>query len=68
MRIDQSREDDLAVEIDNPVGEGGELAEYIGRLTDGSDRVSLDDDPAVAEDAAVGIHGDDGSVVKYSHC
>lgn len=64
----RTREDDLAVEIENLMGERRELVKNIGRLTDGYDCVSLDDDPTVAEDSGVGVHGDDGGIVKYSYC
>lgn len=67
MCVDESGKYDLAVEIENPVGGSREVTKNSGRLTNGCDRVLLDDDGAVEEDSAVGVHGDDDGVVKYRH-
>lgn len=39
-----------------------------GRLTNGNDGMMLDDDGAVDEDSAAGVHGDDGGIVEYGYC
>ena len=52
------------MKIDDFVGDGRELAEDVGGLTDGFDSVAVDGDCAVTEDAGLGIHGYDHSIVE----
>lgn len=57
-------EQNLAAEVDDFAGGVAEPAEEVERMADGSDPVAVDDDGAVAVDAALGVHGDDHGVVE----
>lgn len=53
------------MEVDDLGSERREIAKNIGRLTDGFDCIVLDEDPTVAKDSALRIHGDNYGIVKY---
>lgn len=65
MCVDESRKQDLAVEVENLASERGEQLKNIWRLTDGFDFVFVDEHGAVLKDSALGVHSDDHCVVEY---
>lgn len=66
MRINKPGEQDLRMKINNVVSRSRELVENFGRVSDSLDFVAGDRNSAVPKDSAVGIHGDDESVVENS--
>ncbi len=60
MRIDQARDERLAVAIHRP---GGFVLTFeLSRLSDGHDHLSFNGDGAVGDDSECGVHGDHGGV------
>ncbi|WCJ38819.1 hypothetical protein M5689_019855 [Euphorbia peplus] len=62
-----TREDELAVKIDDMIGDGGEFGEDIGRLTNCFDFIAIDDDSAGFENSGAGVHSDNCSIVDDRH-
>ena len=52
--------------VNDLVSESREIVNNIWWLIDGFDWIVLDDDPTIAKDSAMRIHGDNHSVVEYN--
>lgn len=57
----------MAGEIENFAGDTCELGENEGRLANGFDLISFDDDATVPEHSLFVVHGDDHATVHHSH-